>query len=170
LRPGFGAGSVIGGFALARFSPGFLRSLRARPLRRGAGGELPFALRGEFGVGRRNRRVDLHTNGIEDGTIAGIERFEEPVVVGQPMAGMVDNNGCVPGMSACEEVAKILSYLCLGMYLACLGKTVKELTADLPVVEEIIDPKEVQTAPEDWRLIGAVVSEQLDYEPGRFLH
>ena len=38
--------------------------------------------------------------------------------------------------------------------------------ADLPVVEEIIDPKEVQKAPEDWRLIGAEVSEQLDYEPG----
>jgi transposase len=41
--------------------------------------------------------------------------------------------------------------------------------ADLPVAEEIIDPKEVQKAPEDWRLIGAEVSEQLDYEPGRFL-
>ncbi len=41
--------------------------------------------------------------------------------------------------------------------------------ADLPVVEEIIDPKEVQKAPEEWRLIGAEVSEQLDYEPGRFL-
>ena len=41
--------------------------------------------------------------------------------------------------------------------------------ADLPVVEEIIDPKEVQKAPQNWRLIGAEVSEQLDYEPGRFL-
>ena len=41
--------------------------------------------------------------------------------------------------------------------------------ADMPVVEEIIDPKEVQKAPEHWRLIGAEVSEQLDYEPGRFL-
>jgi transposase len=41
--------------------------------------------------------------------------------------------------------------------------------ADLPVVEEIIDPKEVHKAPGDWRLIGAEVSEQLDYEPGRFL-
>ena len=30
--------------------------------------------------------------------------------------------------------------------------------ADLPVVEEIIDPKEVQKAPQDWRLIGAEVS------------
>jgi transposase len=41
--------------------------------------------------------------------------------------------------------------------------------ADPPVVEHIIDPKEVQKAPEDWRLIGAEVSEQLDYEPERFL-
>jgi transposase len=41
--------------------------------------------------------------------------------------------------------------------------------ADLPVLEEIIDPKEVQKAPQNWRLIGAEVSEQLDYEPGRFL-
>ena len=32
-----------------------------------------------------------------------------------------------------------------------------------------IDPKEVQKAPQNWRLIGAEVSEQLDYEPGRFL-
>jgi len=40
---------------------------------------------------------------------------------------------------------------------------------DLPIVEEIIEPKEVQAAPQDWRLIGAEVSEQLDYEPGRFL-
>ena len=37
------------------------------------------------------------------------------------------------------------------------------------MIEEIIDPQEVQKAPEDWRLIGAEVSEQLDYEPGRFL-
>ena len=40
---------------------------------------------------------------------------------------------------------------------------------DLPIVEQIIDPKEVQKAPQDWLLIGAEVSEQLDYEPGRFL-
>jgi len=39
---------------------------------------------------------------------------------------------------------------------------------NLPVVEEIVDPQEVAQSPEDWRLIGAEVSEQLDYEPGRF--
>lgn len=45
----------------------------------------------------------------------------------------------------------------------------ERVPADLPVVEEIIEPEEVQAAPGDWRLIGAEVSEQLDYEPARFL-
>jgi transposase len=40
---------------------------------------------------------------------------------------------------------------------------------DLPVVEEVIDPAEVKEAPEQWRCIGSEISEQLDYEPGRFL-
>jgi transposase len=40
---------------------------------------------------------------------------------------------------------------------------------DLPVMEEVIDPAEVKEAPEQWRCIGSEISEQLDYEPGRFL-
>lgn len=39
----------------------------------------------------------------------------------------------------------------------------------LPVVEEVIDPEPVKAAPQDWRCIGQEVTEQLDYEPGRFL-
>ena len=39
----------------------------------------------------------------------------------------------------------------------------------LPVVEEVIDPEPVKAQPEQWRLIGQEVSEQLDFEPGRFL-
>jgi transposase len=39
----------------------------------------------------------------------------------------------------------------------------------LPVVEEVIDPEPVKTQPENWRCIGQEVTEQLDYEPGRFL-
>ena len=49
------------------------------------------------------------------------------------------------------------------------GRPRERWPADLPVIEEIIDPKEVEKAPEAWRLIGAEISEQLDYEPGRFL-
>ena len=40
---------------------------------------------------------------------------------------------------------------------------------NLPVVEEVIDPPPVQAQPEQYRCIGREVSEQLDYEPGRFL-
>jgi transposase len=41
--------------------------------------------------------------------------------------------------------------------------------ANLPVVEQVIEPQEVLKQPEQWRLIGLEVSDQLDYEPARFL-
>lgn len=43
------------------------------------------------------------------------------------------------------------------------------LPENLPVVEEVLDPEPVKAEPESWRCIGEEVSEQLDYEPGRFL-
>jgi len=43
------------------------------------------------------------------------------------------------------------------------------LPENLPVVEEVIEPEPVKVAPEQWRCIGQEVSEQLDYEPARFL-
>ena len=43
------------------------------------------------------------------------------------------------------------------------------LPEHLPVIEEVIEPELVKTAPEQWRCIGQEVSEQLDYEPARFL-
>lgn len=43
------------------------------------------------------------------------------------------------------------------------------LPEHLPCVEEFVDPLPVQAAPEAWRYIGEEVSEQLDYEPARFL-
>lgn len=43
------------------------------------------------------------------------------------------------------------------------------LPENLPVVEEVIDPEPVKAQPEQWRCIGQEISEQLDYEPGRFL-
>lgn len=39
----------------------------------------------------------------------------------------------------------------------------------LPVEERVLIPPEVEEDPEAWRKIGEEVSEQLDYEPGRFL-
>lgn len=41
--------------------------------------------------------------------------------------------------------------------------------ADIPVIEKVIDPEPVKASPESWRLIGAEVSERLDYEPAQFL-
>jgi transposase len=43
------------------------------------------------------------------------------------------------------------------------------LPDDLPIVEQVLDPEPVQAQPEQWRCIGQEVSEQLDYEPARFL-
>ncbi len=40
---------------------------------------------------------------------------------------------------------------------------------DLPVVEEVLEPAVVSAAPQAWRRIGEEVTEELDYEPGRFL-
>lgn len=40
---------------------------------------------------------------------------------------------------------------------------------NLPVVEETLEPAEVAKEPDAWRRIGEEVSEQLDFEPGRFL-
>jgi transposase len=41
--------------------------------------------------------------------------------------------------------------------------------SDIPVVEEVIEPDAVKASPDSWRFIGAEVSEQLDYQPARFL-
>ncbi len=43
------------------------------------------------------------------------------------------------------------------------------LPEHLPVIEEVIEPEPVKQQPEQWRCIGQEVSEQLDYEPARFL-
>lgn len=42
------------------------------------------------------------------------------------------------------------------------------LPEDLPVKQQVLDPEEVQAAPHQWRCIGQEVSEQLDYQPGKF--
>ena len=43
------------------------------------------------------------------------------------------------------------------------------LPEHLPVVEEVLDPDAVKATPQQWRQIGEEVTEQLDYEPARFL-
>ena len=46
---------------------------------------------------------------------------------------------------------------------------VPRLPENLPVVETVLEPEAVKSAPTEWRCIGQEVSEQLDYEPARFL-
>jgi transposase len=48
-------------------------------------------------------------------------------------------------------------------------KRAPRIPENLPVVEQVVEPEQAVAAPQDWRLIGQEVSEQLDYEPGRFL-
>ena len=43
------------------------------------------------------------------------------------------------------------------------------LPENLPLIEVILEPEPVQMQPAAWRCIGQEVSEQLDYEPARFL-
>lgn len=43
------------------------------------------------------------------------------------------------------------------------------LPDNLPVIEQVLEPEPVVAAPQEWRCIGEEVSEQLDYEPARFL-
>ena len=39
----------------------------------------------------------------------------------------------------------------------------------LPTVDEVIEPEEVKAQPEAWRCMGEEITEQLDYEPAKFL-
>jgi len=51
---------------------------------------------------------------------------------------------------------------------SCRQRTLR-LPENLPMVEEVIDPEPVKQKPEAWRCIGQEISEQLDFEPARFL-
>ncbi len=55
----------------------------------------------------------------------------------------------------------------------CRPKSARErkprLPENLPVEEIVLEPEPVKACPEAWRRIGEEVSEELDYEPGRFL-
>ena len=48
-------------------------------------------------------------------------------------------------------------------------RTAPRLPEHLPIIEEVIEPEPVQQHPEQWRCIGQEISEQLDFEPSRFL-
>jgi transposase len=74
----------------------------------------------------------------------------------------------LPKSSVPEAPASVPEKLSLPPQRSPRGRT-SRLPENLPVVEEIIEPAPVKAAPEQWRCIGQEVSEQLDYEPARFL-
>jgi len=49
------------------------------------------------------------------------------------------------------------------------GGITEELLASLPAVEIVIDPEEVRAEPEAWRLVDEQVTQQLDFEPARYV-
>jgi transposase len=49
------------------------------------------------------------------------------------------------------------------------GGITEELLASLPAVQIVIDPEEVRAEPEAWRLVDEQVTQQLDFEPARYV-
>ncbi len=80
------------------------------------------------------------------------------------------NEETVPGKSdaSSDKKEEAIPKFTLGAAQAKKANRAKGIPAHLPVVEEIIDPEQVQEAPEKWRQIGEEISDQLDYTPGRF--
>ena len=70
--------------------------------------------------------------------------------------------------AACEELVEAEEETKNSRRKCTEGVRRPRLPDNLPVIEEMIDPEPVKGCPEAWRQIGEEVSEQLDYEPGRF--
>lgn len=91
---------------------------------------------------------------------AQLELFEDPDGPGKPEASAArENNGAAEALMATAT--------------PCRPRSARErkprLPENLPVEEVILEPEPVKACPEAWRRIGEEVSEELDYEPGRFL-
>lgn len=69
--------------------------------------------------------------------------------------------------SSAESVLQNLETTCRSRKKVAVRQ--HRLPENLPVVEEVIDPEPVKQKPDEWRCIGQEVSEQLDFEPARFL-
>ncbi len=86
----------------------------------------------------------------------------DPAQLEMFLQGGENSLGKTLASSALEEAESVL-------HRRRVFRSDRRLPEDLPVVEQVIDPEEVKTAPDQWRCIGSEVSEQLDYEPARFL-
>jgi hypothetical protein len=86
----------------------------------------------------------------------------DPAQLEMFLQGGENSLGKTLASSALEEAESVL-------HRRRVFRSDRRLPEDLPVVEQVIDPEEVKAAPDQWRCIGSEVSEQLDYEPARFL-
>ncbi len=92
------------------------------------------------------------------------------------MAGISKNTS---GMTAQKNLASSASPGVLEAEIEKRGKDTQKIKPrkerearvpeHLPAVDEVIEPEKVAAAPAAWRHIGEEVTEQLDYEPARFL-
>jgi transposase len=82
--------------------------------------------------------------------------------------GDLENAG-KPEASGADEAAEALIETAKPSRRKSAKDRKPRLPEDLPVEEVTIEPEPVKACPEAWRRIGEEVSEELDYEPGRFL-
>jgi len=100
------------------------------------------------------QKIDLLVKRVFGSSSEQLDRNQLELLMQTPASAPVENVVANPAPKPARPVRKAKA---------------PRLPENLPVVEEVIDPEPVKAQPADWRCIGQEVSEQLDYEPGRFL-
>ena len=102
------------------------------------------------------QKIDLLVRRVFGSSSERLDRAQLELLLQLPVLANIDTVGTV------DEEPKV-----------SVSRSRKERTPrlpeNLPVVEEVIDPEAVKQTPGAWRCIGQEVSEQLDFEPARFL-
>jgi transposase len=100
------------------------------------------------------QKIDLLVKRVFGSSSEQLDRNQLELLMQLPASATVEAIGAAPEKERAERSRK---------------ERTTRLPENLPVVEEVIDPEPVKAQPEQWRCIGQEISEQLDYEPGRFL-
>src|SRR5580704_5928853 len=100
------------------------------------------------------QKIDLLIKRVFGSSSEPLDKNQLELLAQPPVSATVDSIVAAPEKERAERSRK---------------ERTTRLPENLPVVEEVLDPELVKAQPEQWRLIGQEISEQLDYEPGRFL-
>ena len=100
------------------------------------------------------QKIDLLVKRVFGSSSEQLDKNQLELLAQPPVSATVDSIVAAPEKERAERSRK---------------ERTARLPENLPVVEEVLDPELVKAQPEQWRLIGQEISEQLDYEPGRFL-